>query len=154
MMLKIILLASLISLPVQGTIEEVKTPEKQILNAEVVKRMETIKYIETKGNCNLKGADGELGCYQIMPSTWKALTKKHLGEVKGYSTTTAEIIVYKELLTLNNLQPQQVFLKWNAGGAKKCSRGITKAGIPFDSCAYVKRSMDYYKTLDFDVVIR
>ena len=127
--------------------KEVIPKDVIIFDKETYKRAEAIKYVETKGNCNLRGADGEIGCWQIMPSTWKALTKKHLGEVKGYSTTTEEFIVYKEIQSLGNLKPQQVFLRWNAGGATKCSRGITKAGVPFDSCAYVKKVMEKYGNL-------
>lgn len=33
----------------------------------------------------------------------------------------------------------QIALRWNAGGAKQCSRGTNRWGQEYDSCAYVNK---------------
>lgn len=46
---------------------------------------------------------------------------------------------------------QEIALKWNAGGAKTCSKGINSKGVPYDSCKYVEVTMNhYYKRGDFN----
>lgn len=154
MMLKILLLSSLIFVPVKEAevikeIEPVKI-DLIIFDMETHKIVETIKQKETRGRCNAKGGSGEFSCWQIMPPTWRSLTKKHLGEVKGYSTTTAELVVYKEIqdLQLKKLTPKQIFQIWNQGTYKKpCVRGVNSWGVRYDSCQYVKESMAIYNKL-------
>jgi hypothetical protein len=33
----------------------------------------------------------------------------------------------------------QIALRWNAGGATRCSAGTNKYGVEYDSCAYQKK---------------
>lgn len=42
------------------------------------------------------------------------------------------------------MTPAQIMLKWNAGGAKECSRGVNDYGAEYDSCEYVQVTMGYY----------
>jgi hypothetical protein len=43
---------------------------------------------------------------------------------------------------------EMTFLKWNGGeGKKKCSKGINANGIPYDSCSYIQKAMNYYKQI-------
>lgn len=42
------------------------------------------------------------------------------------------------------MTPNQVALKWNAGGARQCSRGVNSKGVPYDSCKYVEVTMNHY----------
>jgi hypothetical protein len=44
---------------------------------------------------------------------------------------------------------EQIFLSWNAGErATKCSKGINKKGVPFDSCQYIKKASDHYALIN------
>ena len=130
-------------------------PLKDIVyvDLETQKIVETIKEKESRGNCNAKGASGEIGCFQIMPNTYRALTKKHLGEVKGYSTSTAEFVVYKEIYELKskNITPKQIFQIWNQGTyTKPCIKGVNKFGVKYDSCQYVKDAMKIYAGMQYN----
>ncbi len=121
-----------------------------IFDLETKKIADTIKYIETRGNDKARGASGERGAWQTMPGTYRALTKKHLGEVKAFSTTTQELVVYKEIqeLRLKNIPPAKIFLLWNSGSYKRpCKTGINSHGVRYDSCGYVKRSLNFYNKL-------
>lgn len=121
-----------------------------IFDMETYKIAEAIKQKETRGNCNAVGKDGERGCYQTMTATYRALTKKHLGEVKGFSTTTQELVVYKEIeeLRLKNIPVNKIFLYWNSGSyTRPCKSGYNSNNVYYDSCQYVKDSMKIYNSL-------
>lgn len=121
------------------------------IDIEVKKIADTIKYKESRNDtkCTKRGRDGEYGCFQIMPGTWRNLTKKHLGQVKGFSVELERPVVEKEIkeLLLQNLKPKQIFKKWNSGNTGPCSKGINKNGTPYDSCAYINEAMRYYSKL-------
>ena len=122
-----------------------------IVDMETKKIADTISWVETRNNDNAKGASGELGKYQTMPSTYRALTKKHLGEVKSFSTTTQEIVVLKEIEELRSkkLSVYQIGLYWNSGSyIKPCKSGVNKWGVFYDSCAYAKNIVKTYNSLD------
>jgi len=132
------------------TIEEKPvTIEKQVENI-----AKTIKYKETKNDtkCTKRGKDGEYGCFQIMPGTWKNLTKKHLGKVKGFSLELERPIVEMEIksLLLQEMTPKQIFKVWNSGNTRPCSKGINKNGTPYDSCKYVREAMELYTKLELE----
>lgn len=42
------------------------------------------------------------------------------------------------------MTPAQIALKWNAGGARQCSRGVNSKGVAYDSCEYVQITMSHY----------
>lgn len=130
--------------------KEGKPEDVIIFDMKTYKIAEAIKQKETRGNCNLVGKDGEVGCYQTMMGTYKALTKKHLGEVKGFSTTTQELVVYKEVeeLRLKNIPVNKIMLYWNSGSYNRpCKKGYNKNHTYFNSCAYVKEAMEIYNKL-------
>ena len=121
-----------------------------IFDRETARIAEAIKEKETGGNCKLVGKDGERGCYQTMDGTYRALTKKHLGEVKGFSTTTQELVVYKEIeeLRMKNISPRKIFLYWNSGSySRPCKRGHNTGGNYYDSCSYADRAMEIYNRI-------
>jgi hypothetical protein len=37
------------------------------------------------------------------------------------------------------LTAKQIALRWNAGHAKQCSRGVNRHGVAYDSCAYQQK---------------
>lgn len=45
------------------------------------------------------------------------------------------------------MTPEDIALRWNAGGARKCSQGVNSHGVAYDSCKYVEVTMGYYKNI-------
>lgn len=126
--------------------------DRRMTNETVQKTVKTIKHIETKNNtkCIKRGASGEIGCYQFLPSTYNNLSKKHFKEVKGFTLEVEQKLVELEVIDLiekKKLTPDKVFLYWNSGQYKRCSKGVNKYGVRYDSCTYVVNSMRYFKSL-------
>lgn len=96
-------------------------------------------------NCG-RGKSGELGCYQILESNWPAWSKEAIGYVAPHTEGNEEyVVMYKiDKWLKSGLNASQVALKWNAGGAKQCSKGINSKGVAFDSCRYVQLAMNHY----------
>jgi muramidase (phage lysozyme) len=122
------------------------------ITQEATRRAEVIKHIETQGkkDCNsIRGLSGELGCYQMLESTMKALAKKHNIEVKGYTYETQEKIVFEEMKSqvAKEIPRKDTFLQWNTGHFGTCSKGVNKYGVSFDSCSYVNKAMKIYSYL-------
>ena len=123
---------------------------------EVNMRVMTIKTIETGTNqdcANVRGGSGEIGCWQILPSTLEGLKKKHNIQVKGasYEVTRLATIAEVKLDMQKGYTLAQTLKKWNSGNLKPCSRGISyrinPKGIPYDSCEYIKKGLKIYKGL-------
>ena len=111
-----------------------------------------IKISETgfNENChNIKGGSGEIGCWQMMPSTYRAYSIQVLGYVAEPTPVNQEYIATVKLGQLAEQRPiDKVALAWNAGEkATKCSKGVNRWNQPFDSCSYVQKAMNYYKQL-------
>lgn len=126
--------------------------DQRMTNETIDKTMQTIKYIETKNDtkCLKRGRDGEYGCFQILPSTWNHLTKKHLGQVKGFSVELEKKVVkmeITELVEIKKLEPAKIFKLWNSGNLNPCKKGVNKNGTPYDSCGYVNHAMEVYRRL-------
>lgn len=108
---------------------------------------QVIKQNETPGikNCNeVKGASGELGCYQLMPKTYRGYSMDVLGYVAPRSEINDKYIVASKAEEwINKGQTaQRILLSWNGGeGAKKCSSGVNKFKVKYDSCAYVTKGL-------------
>lgn len=76
-----------------------------------------------------------------MPGTWQAYSKEVYGAVM---TKTPErewfvTVTMIERWLSDGLTEAQIALRWNAGGATKCSAGINRHGVAYDSCAYQKK---------------
>lgn len=126
--------------------------DRKLTNEVVDNTVKTIKHIETKGDtkCTKRGASGEIGCFQFLPATYKNLSKKHFGQVKGFSLEVEQQLVKLEVIDLiekKKLTPDKVFLYWNSGQYKRCSKGINKHNVPYDSCRYVADAMKYFRGL-------
>lgn len=134
-----------VSQPVQA--EAPEQTHNQVLGVKIAL---AIKKVETGGTFTAKGLSGERGSYQIMPSTWNALAKKHLGTTTKMTAELEEEVVLKEINSLleKGYTPAQIALIWNAGHAGKCSKGTNKYGTPYDSCKYVQKVMNQLELLN------
>lgn len=99
------------------------------------------------------GRDKEVSCFQFLPSTYKAYSIQVLGYVADLTPVNAEYIATVKMEQMSKkYSPNQIFLKWNAGeGATQCSQGINKNGIPFNSCEYINKAMNYYNQLNKNI---
>lgn len=101
---------------------------------------QAIKQVESGGNYNAKGASGEGGAYQFMPSTWKSWAGQYLGNANAPMTAanqdkvaTAKI---QDLLS-QGYNAQQIALIWN-GGEPVVKKGVNSKGVAYDSGAYAR----------------
>jgi len=117
------------------TIPYVKNKVKGIQITKAIIQLET-------GGKPVKGLSGEHGVAQFLPSTWRNYTKTYL------ATTTLPLTPENEfeVLTLKNIDllnkgytPYQIALVHNQGHPGKCSKGVNKLGVPFNSCDYAKK---------------
>lgn len=119
---------------------------------EVNLRVMTIKTIETGTNQNctsVRGGSGEVGCWQILPSTLEGLKKKHKIQVKGMSYEVQKLATIEEIKThvMKGYTPAQTFKLWNSGNLGKCKSGINSKGVKYDSCLYVNKAIKIYSVL-------
>lgn len=123
--------------------ENINTTAKDALPIAIVK---TIEIIEASGNpdCeNKKGLSGEIGCHQYMPSTWSSYSKDVFGEVREQTKENAYLVTFAKVKSWldQGLTPREIFLIWNTGHNGKCSSGINRYGVRFDSCSYVEDAL-------------
>lgn len=99
-------------------------------------------------NYNAKGASGESGAYQWMPSTWKAQAKQVLGNADAPMTPENQNqVIYtiaKQKLD-QGYTPAQFASEWNSGkkDAYKNNAGVNSSGVSFDTGAYVSGVQRY-----------
>jgi hypothetical protein len=104
----------------------------------------SIRHNESRGNYEAKGKSGEYGAYQYILSTFKGYSRELTGEILPFTPTNQDYVtVLKVQQWLDRgYTPQQIFLMWNAGEqAKKCSAGINRHGVRYNSCSYVKEGL-------------
>jgi hypothetical protein len=102
---------------------------------------EAIRTVETGGNFNARGKSGEGGSFQHMPATWRHHSTLVYGYVKEMTPEREWYVVTKLLdkWLSEGMTESQIALRWNAGGATKCSSGINSKGVHYDSCAYQQK---------------
>ncbi len=79
--------------------------------------------------------------FQYMPGTWKLYSQEVYGVVKE-KTPEREWFVTITMLERwlkEGMSEAQIALRWNAGGATRCSSGVNRHGVAYDSCAYQKK---------------
>ena len=111
------------------------------LKTQAIKLASAIKQVESGGNYNAKGASGESGAYQFMPSTWKAWSLKHLGTPDAPLTPANQNeVAIREIYSLleKGNDPKKVALIWN-GGQPVVKKGVNKLGVAYDSGAYADK---------------
>lgn len=75
-----------------------------------------------------------------MPATWRHHSMVIYGEIKE-KTPEREWYVATKMIDMwlsQGMSERQIALVWNAGNAKKCSSGVNKLGVAYDSCEYVR----------------
>ena len=109
--------------------------------------VDALKHAEGAGaNCELAGASGETGCWQFMDATWDLFVYEVYGEWKPLDSYARERYVVTQMVQKwvdQGMNAAQIALRWNAGGATKCSSGINRQGVPYDSCKHVNKVLAY-----------
>lgn len=93
---------------------------------------------ESGGNYHARGASGEGGSMQYMPSTWKAHSAQVYGKVLE-KTPEREWYVATRMIQKwidQGYTEGEIALMWNSGRPSNCSAGVNKFGVKYDSCAY------------------
>lgn len=115
--------------------------------------MKTLKRVETglNENCNdVRGRSGEKNCLQYLVPTYNAYSIQVLGYIAPMTKTNVEYISaikYQKMLE-KGLTIKEIALKHNGGEqATKCSQGVNKYGVKYDSCAYVNKALAIYNQL-------
>lgn len=98
-----------------------------------------------------RGGSGELFCYQLMPSTWKAYSIQVLGYYEERPTkTTVEYVVANKIQKFmdKGWNEDKIALVWNGGeNATRCSSGTNKYGQKYSSCDYVNKLKEILKNI-------
>ena len=106
-----------------------------------------INHLETRGatDCTARGASGESGCLQVMPATWRMWSNIVYGEVREMTPVRERYVVTNIIASWvdEGLSNDRVFLRYNAGGATRCSKGVNSLGVSYNSCHYVREGMNY-----------
>lgn len=100
-----------------------------------------IKQVESGGNYNAKGASGEFGAYQFMPSTWKSWAQTYLGNANAPMTQqNQDTVALKHIQSLldKGYNAQEIALIWN-GGSPTIKSGTNKYGVKYDTGAYARK---------------
>lgn len=109
-----------------------------------------IKFNETRTikDCHyIQGLSLERGCYQLKDPTYRAYSMDVLGYVAPRTEINEKYIVTmkSEEWLKKGQTVQRILLMWNAGeGASKCSSGINRHNVKYDSCAYVNQGLVAY----------
>lgn len=112
--------------------------KNEVLASKVVS---AIKHHETKGKCHLKGGSGERGCYQFQSATWRGYQKTFLGTTTLAMTEENEdkvMLAMAKTLLDKGKTPADIAKFHNSGNFGKCSSGINRWGVRYDSCAYIQ----------------
>lgn len=112
-----------------------------------IKLAEAVKTVESRGNYHAKGASGEYGAYQMMPTTYKSLSKKCLGEVVPATPENQDKIVvctFQQFLK-EDRKPKEIIQWWNSGSFTRCSKGVNKFNVKYDCPAYVQKVLAHVK---------
>jgi muramidase (phage lysozyme) len=101
------------------------------------------------GNYNAKGASGEFGAYQFMPSTWSQWSKEYLVATEGSANRSLAptpenqdaVATFKIQQLLNQgYTPSQIASIWNSGSPDPTGKiGTNSKGVAYNTPEYVKR---------------
>jgi len=134
--------------------EAAQTPIVEVvsLTTRASKVADAIRFAE--GRCT-QGQSGEYGCYQYLPSTWRAYSMVIAGEVLLQTEQNEHKITMGMISKWLNegMSERGIFLMWNQGsatgwgpGTKDCYSGTNKWGVYYDSCAYAEKGLNYLAT--------
>jgi len=91
-----------------------------------------------------KGKSGEDGCFQFLPDTWELFSKEIIGYLAPFTPVNEEYVAINKIekWLQEGYNAKQIALLWNQGSIKKCSSGVNRYGVEFNSCEYVKRVLE------------
>lgn len=127
-------------------IQEGRQIQIEIATADEIAR--AIKSVESGGNYEAKGVNGEIGAYQIMPENWSEWSAEYaraigLGEQTLLPTPKNQDAVAKfkiQQLLNKGFSPSEIASIWNSGSPNPEGKiGVNKKGIPFNVPLYVER---------------
>jgi hypothetical protein len=95
-----------------------------------------------------RGASGEYGCFQYMPSNWVDKSKEVLGYVAPQTRINEHyvtLVVVQRWLDIG-YTVDEIALKWNHPAALVygCSSGVNSEGVHWDSCEYQQSLLAHY----------
>lgn len=105
----------------------------------------------TEGRCG-SGQSGEYGCFQYLPSTWRAYSIDVTGKVLTQTAANERMVTQGMIRTWKDqgISDRGIFLLWNQGsatgwgpGSKDCYKGVNDHGVAYDSCDYAARGLEY-----------
>lgn len=102
----------------------------------------------------LKGASGEGGAYQFMPSTWKRLCMKFFNTHLKQTKDNQDVVAYRYIGSLldKGYTIRQIAAVWNSGNPNSTAEGINKFGVPYSVPKYVKTFMSIYHKVKNQVI--
>lgn len=120
-----------------------------VSNATVDQIADAIKQIESGGNYEAKGASGENGAYQFMPSTWAGWSSQYASQVLQKSVKSLPmtpenqdaVAKWKIQSWLSQgYAPEQIASLWNSGSPDWQGKvGKNKMGVNYNVPAYVDK---------------
>ncbi len=95
---------------------------------------------ETGWRHDAHGKSGEVGALQFLPTTWARWSNEVLGYKAPMTLSNSKYVAGRmvDRFLKQGLKEKDIALMWNSGQTKKCSAGINKYGVEYDSCAYVR----------------
>lgn len=115
-----------------------------------MKIAKAIKHTESRGNYYAKGGSGETGAFQMMPNTYKQISKEIAGEVLPHTPINEEYIATMKIQQLieKGYNPKDIAMVWNGSlGGKEvpiAKKGKNKWGIKYDTVAYAQKVLVAY----------
>lgn len=152
----ILLFLTIISREVQAPSIPIKTQEEIALHKEYYIKLEnkielilqTIRWIESRGNYHIVGKSKEYGAYQFSPTTWKRHCHVFFGKelnIKDPANQDAVARMKVEKLLAKGYDIEQIASIWNSGRIDYEGRiGINKYGVKYNVPKYVNTFMNKY----------
>ncbi len=132
------------------------------LDPTIVNLTKAIRQTESGGNFSAKGASGEYGAYQFLPTTFTNLSQKYLGQKVDLQSATPQQqneVAYKQMADwkAKGYNVGQIASMWNAGEGEpnaytgtfsngKPAVGTNSMGVKFDVPTYAKKVATNYQT--------
>lgn len=144
--------------PAQPAAPTAAAPQSGALDPKLVTLAQSIRQVESGGNFQARGASGEYGAYQFMPTTWEATAPRYGVNVPLQQATPEQQneVAYKQLEEWARQHPSwnigNFASAWNAGPGKpdaylEGNAGTNAQGVQYDTAAYVKRVGETYQQL-------
>jgi len=100
--------------------------------------VQAIMKVESGGYFGAKGASGEKGAAQFLPSTWELWSRDIAGRVLPFTEGNEYYVAVMKVdaWLKSGYNEGQIAQIWNTGRPGPCIRGVNRHNVPYDSCAY------------------